>query len=76
LDDDTVIFSNTITAPTWIDKRMRLSGSIRDILISLFGVYQYNQPFSFTDSDKEVAGLKEYTMMYDSINNNGNSLLY
>jgi hypothetical protein len=75
LDDDTVTFSNTITAPTWIDKRMRLSGSIREILISLFGVYQYNQPFTFS-SDKTINGLNEYIAMYNSINNDGNSLFY
>ena len=76
LNDDKVTFSNTITAPTWIDKRMRLSGSIGDILISLFGIYQYNQPFIFSDERKDVNGLQEYIEMYNSIYENSNSLFY
>lgn len=76
LDDEKVTFSNTITAPTWVDKRMRMSGSIRDILISLFGVYQYNQPFTSSNENKVFNGLQEYIQMYNSINNDGNSLFY
>ena len=74
LDDQRVTFSNTISAPTWIDSRMRLSGTIRDILIDLFGVYQYNQPFADTENGR--AGLQEYIQMYNSIAKGSDSLFY
>ena len=74
LDDQRVTFSNTIAATTWIDNRMRLSGTLRDILIDLFGAYQYNQPFEDTEAGR--AGLQEYIQMYNSIANGNNSLLY
>ena len=81
LDDEKVTFSNSMLATTWIDKRMRLSGSLYDILINLFGVYQYNQPFKDLKDRKGNAkadprGLAEYIQMYNSINEGGNSLFY
>jgi hypothetical protein len=39
LDNNSVTFSNSMLTPSWLEGRMRLSGSIYEILISLFGVY-------------------------------------
>ena len=75
LDDNTVVFSNSLLAPTWLEGRMRLSGSIYEILISLFGVYQYNQPFTGKRAS-EARGLDQYKQMYLSINGTEDSLFY
>ena len=74
LDDNTVTFSNSMLTPNWIDGRMRMSGSIYDILINLFGVYQYNQPF--TGGASQAKNLEQYKQMYSSINGLEDSLFY
>ena len=62
-----VTFSNTLSSFAWIDGRMRLTGSLKDILIDLFGVYQYNQPFT-SESGKnfhaDMNKVKEYESKY------------
>jgi hypothetical protein len=61
---------------------MRLSGTIYDILIALFGVYQYNQPLRPPFKDRkgneipEPKNLPAYTQMYNSIYGGNNSLFY
>jgi hypothetical protein len=60
---------------------MQLSGTIYEIILSLFGVYQYNQPFHEpTDPKKKKrwppANLDIYEEMYNNIYTNQNSLFY
>lgn len=82
LHKGTVSFTNDALAPHMLESRMRFSGSIYDILISLFGVYQYNQPLHapFTDRQgreiEEPPNLPQYIEMYNSIYGGGNSLFY
>lgn len=67
-----VTFSNSAYLPYILSSRMDLSGTIYDILINLFGVYQYNQPF--TNTRTEPRGLNEYIDMYNSIYKDNDSL--
>lgn len=82
LDNNSVTFSNSMLTPSWLEGRMRLSGSIYEILISLFGVYQYNQPFHAPLKDRHgnekplPEDLPQYIQMYNSINEDGDSLFY
>lgn len=82
LHKETVSFSNDALVPHMLESRMRLSGTIYDILIALFGVYQYNQPLKppFTDrrgrEREEPHNLPQYIEMYNSIYGSSNSLFY
>jgi hypothetical protein len=52
---------------------MHFSGTLYDTLISLFGVYQYNQPLRFSNG-KELSNIEYYQELYNSIYANDNSL--
>ena len=82
LHKETVSFTNSALVPHILESRMRLSGSIYDILIALFGVYQYNQPLHAPFKDRkgnerpEPKNLPQYISMYNSIYGDSNSLFY
>ena len=63
-----------------LSSRMNFSGSLYDILISLFGVYQYNQPFyQSTNTKKRTWPPKDldlYTELYNEIYDDSDSLFY
>lgn len=77
--DQKVTFSNETWAPYMLSSRMNLTGSLYEIILSLFGVYQYNQPFhkpSNVEGDWETPNLQEYIEMYNEIYSDSNSLFY
>jgi hypothetical protein len=39
LDESNVTFSNRLSSVSWIQNRMQLSGDLKDMLITLFGMY-------------------------------------
>lgn len=51
--DGQVQFSNTLSAASFIDGRLALTGSLRELLIAFFGTYQFNQPYK-SDTDGVV----------------------
>lgn len=65
LDGNTVDFSNSMLVPNWISGRLKIEGELYDVLIALFGIYQYNQPITHGDPDN----LEDYIKMYNSIDN-------
>ena len=75
-------FSHEMLAGNMLKDRMCFSGPIYETLLSLFGVYQYNQPFHEPtdlrgrDWDTMFPDLGEYIDMYNKIYNNNNSLFY
>ena len=73
LQDGKVTFSNEAKAPYILESRMHFSGTLYDTLISLFGVYQYNQPLRFSDG-KELSNIEYYQELYNSIYANDDSL--
>lgn len=73
LQDSRVTFSNEAKAPYILESRMHFSGTLYDTLISLFGVYQYNQPLQFSDG-KELSNIEYYQELYNSIYANDDSL--
>lgn len=56
-----------------LQSRLELSGTLYDTLISLFGVYQYNQPLRFSHKDSP-RNIELYEELYNSIYVNGDSL--
>lgn len=80
LNGKEVTFSNTLSALSWVEGRLRLTGTLRDILIDLFGTYQFNQPFS-TAGDKELKAKQEdidryREQYYNKLYGADNSLFY
>lgn len=83
-DQNIVEFSKKMHLPEMLSGRMQFSGSIYDILIDIFGAYQYNQPFtkkSVTDAEGNVTPvnkdtLKQYKLLYNAIANGQKSLFY
>lgn len=67
LDDNSVSFSNSMTVPKWIEGRLKLTGSIAETLIALFGIYQYNQPLHSSDSSSLPQDLDQYKEVYGKI---------
>ena len=73
LDESSVTFSNRLSSVSWIQNRMQLSGDLKDMLITLFGIYQYNQPIH--PKQNEDGGytktppkrLEEYDALYSNI---------
>lgn len=68
---NTVTFSNTLSSVSWIKDRMQLSGEIGDMLITLFGIYQYNQPINPREQKNgkmhPPPRLDEYRQLYSDI---------
>jgi hypothetical protein len=70
--------------PEMLSGRMQFSGSIYEILIDIFGVYQYNQPFTkktVIDKDGNQISvnkdtLKQYKLLYNAIAHGEKSLFY
>ena len=80
LNGKSVTFSNTLSALSWVEGRLRLTGKLRDILIDLFGIYQFNQPFT-SSGEKQInynpEDVERYrTDYYDRIYGNGDGLFY
>lgn len=69
LDNNSVTFSNSMLAPNWVEGRLKLTGTIAQALIGLFGIYQYNQPLSesINNSGKPPADLPLYQSIYMQI---------
>ena len=69
LDNNSVTFSNSMLAPNWVEGRLKLTGTIAQALIGLFGIYQYNQPLSesINNSGKPPADLPFYQSIYMQI---------
>lgn len=80
IKNNAVTFSNETKVPHMLSSRMNFSGSLYDILISLFGVYQYNQPFyQSTNTKKRTWPPKDldlYTELYSEIYDGSDSLFY
>ena len=72
-ESNQVTFSNKLSSVTWINNRLQLTSSdISDMLITLFGIYQYNQPINpKQDKDgnikKSPKRLDEYNNLYSNI---------
>ena len=75
-----VTFSNETKVPHMLSSRMNFKGTLYEILLSMFGVYQYNQPFyqsaRFENRTWPPKNLDLYTELYNSIYSNGDSLFY
>ena len=77
LNNNEVSFSNTLSSVGWIQNRLQLKGDAQELLIDLFGIYQYNQPFTRADKKQvKEESLMEYENVYDRIANRDNGLLY
>ena len=76
LESNEVTFSNRLSSVAWIRDRMQLTGELSEVLIALFGIYQYNQPI--TDEKKgDAKGVDYYrSFLYDRIADGDDSLLY
>ena len=68
-----VTFSNEAGAPYILESRMHFTGPLYETLIDLFGVYQYNQPFTFSSKDN-LQRLDEYEKLYASIYSDNDSV--
>lgn len=80
LNGKSVTFNNTLSALSWVEGRLRLTGKLRDILVNLFGIYQFNQPFS-TNGEKQInynpEDVEKYkNEYYNRIYGNGDGLFY
>lgn len=76
LDDNAVTLSGGQKVPYWTKNRLRLEGEIADIIIELFGIYQYNQPIQRTKTIKtDPADLAQYKELYSNIMGS-NGLVY
>ena len=79
LNGKTVAFNNALSALSWVEGRLRLKGSLRDILVDLFGVYQYNQPFSSMGGElrADPAEIQKYRdEYYDKFYSENGGLFY
>lgn len=58
---NTVTFSGEQQAPYWIKNRLALTGTLEELLVELFGIYQYNQV-----TTHPIERWKEYRGYYQS----------
>lgn len=65
LNNNQVTFSNSLSSVAWVDDRMQLQGEVREVLMGLFGVYQFNQPLV---TNKKANNLEEFRQLYSQVN--------
>lgn len=67
LDNNTATFSNSMLVPNWINDRLKITGTLAEVLIALFGTYQYNQPLTKGNPPDLDVYKNEVYSMFDEI---------